>query len=76
MEMGSYRTTVRKYRSLSDKGFHGWISRLRNLLKRLSVHYKYVKVVLELQLCLLSAQIEDLLMERYADLPAIHSKTI
>jgi transposase len=76
VETGLDRATVRKYRSLSEKGFHDWISRPRNLPKKLSVYYNYVKESLELQPYLSSSQIEDRLMERYPDLPAVHSKTI
>jgi hypothetical protein len=66
VETGLDRATVRKYRSLSEKGFHEWISRPRNLPKKLSVYYNYVKESLELQPYLSSAQIEDRLMERYS----------
>lgn len=54
VETGLDRATVRKYLSLSEKGFHDWISRPRNLPKKLSVYYSYVKETLELQpyLCL------------------------
>ncbi|ALL05472.1 hypothetical protein AQ505_08185 [Pedobacter sp. PACM 27299] len=76
VETGLDRGTVRKYRSLSERGFHDWISRPRNLPKKLSVYYHFVKETLELQPYLSSAQIEDRLMDRYRDLPAVHSKTI
>ncbi|TCR08846.1 hypothetical protein EDF66_103398, partial [Sphingobacterium sp. JUb20] len=76
VETGLDRATVRKYLSLSEKGFHDWISRPRNLPKKLSVYYSYVKETLELQPYLSAAQVEDRLMERYSDLPTVHSKTI
>lgn len=76
VETGLDRATVRKYLSLSEKGFHDWVSRPRNLPKKLSVYYNYVKETLELQPYLSAAQIEDRLMERYSDLPNVHSKTI
>lgn len=76
IETGLDRGTIRKYRSLSEKGFHDWISRPRNLPKKLGVYYGFVKEHLELQPYLSSAQIEDRLMERFTDLPEVHSKTI
>jgi len=76
VETGLDRGTVRKYRSLSEKGFHDWISRSRNLPKKLAQYYSFVKESLELQPYLSSAQIEDRLMERFTDLPDVHSKTI
>lgn len=43
VETGLDRATVRKYLSFSEKGFHDWISRRKNLPKNLSVYYNYVK---------------------------------
>jgi hypothetical protein len=76
VETGLDRAMVRKYRSLSEKGFHDWIFRPRNLTKRLSGYYNYIKESLAQQPYLFSAQIEDRLIERYPDLPSVHSKTI
>lgn len=75
-ETGLDRSTVRKYRLLSEKGFHDWISRPRNLPKKLAGYYQFVKECLEKQPYLSAAQIEDRLIEHFQDMPVVHSKTI
>ncbi len=46
-ETGLDRGTVRKYRSMSEKGFHDWISRPRNLPKKLAGYHQFVKLTLK-----------------------------
>ena len=58
-ETGLDRGTVRKYRLISEKGFHDWISRSRNLPKKLAGYYRSVKQTLEKQPYLSAAQVED-----------------
>ena len=42
-ETGLDRGTVRKYRLMSEKGFHDWIFSPRNLPKKLMDYYQFVK---------------------------------
>lgn len=75
-ETGLDRGTIRKYRELSESEFHDWISQRKNLPKKLSDYYFFVKGQLESQPYLSAAQIEDRLHDHFQDLPAVHSKTI
>jgi transposase len=75
-EMGLDRSTVRKYLSLDEEGFHNWIEQIRHLPKKLQLYYVYVKELLETYPFLSSAQVEDRLKERFTDLPEVHSKTV
>ena len=75
-ETGLDRGTIRRYLSMSESSFHSWISRPKNLPKKLSQYYQYVKSTLERQPYLSAAQIEDRLMEHFEDLPSVNSKTV
>lgn len=75
-ETGLDRKTIRRYLSLTEQGFHEWISKKSNIPRKLSPYYQFVKEMLEAHPYLSSPQIEDKMKERYPDMPDVHSRTI
>ena len=76
LELGIYRSTVRKYLNMSEDEFHAWLQSTRNLPKKLRAYYDYVKEILKSRPYLSASQIEDQLKEHFVDLPKVHSKTV
>ncbi len=70
------RTTVRKYRSLSEDEFLNWIKEPRRLPQKLACYRRFIKDLLIKQNYLSASQVEDRLKESFPDLPNIHSKTV
>lgn len=75
-ELGIDRCTVRKYLNMNEASFVHWIKQPRNLPKKLSPYYKFVKNLLGTTPYLSAAQVEDRLKENFNDLPSVNSKTV
>jgi transposase len=70
------RATVRKYLMMDEASFYDWISKPRRLPKKLQQYYSFIKSKLEDFQGYSASQIEDLLKEKYDDLPLVNSKTV
>lgn len=75
-ELGIHRKTVRKYLSMSEGDFFGWLKHPKKLPRKLNDYYEYVLKLLEKHPYLSAAQVEDRLKEEYPQLPVVHSKTV
>lgn len=75
--LGLVPRTVRSYLSMSEQEFYTSISeRPRQYERRLDAYYDFVKKLLNMDLELTAAAIEDRLKENFEDLPQVSSKTV
>lgn len=76
LELEIHRKTVRKYLSMSEDEFFGWLKHPKKLPRKLNDYHEYVLKLLEKHPYLSAAQVEDRLKEDYPQHPVVHSKTV
>lgn len=76
LELDIHRKTVRKYLTMSEEEFFGWLKHPKTLPRKLNDYHGYVLNLLANHPYLSAAQVEDRLKEEYPQLPVVHSKTV